>query len=131
MMVRDPLTNWTRGRVTLLGDAAHPTLPFLAQGAAMSIEDGCVLARALEKHRNDLPAGLRAYQATRIERTTRIVLASSANTKRFHNPELADARGAEAYITREWEESRVRDRYEWLFAYEPENVPIAARDEPA
>lgn len=131
MMARDPLTNWTRGRITLLGDAAHPTLPFLAQGAAMSIEDGCVLARALDKHRNDLPAGLRAYQATRIERTTRIVLASSANTKRFHNPELADARGAEAYITREWEESRVRDRYEWLFAYEPENVPIEAPGEPA
>src|SRR5690606_26498327 len=89
MMVRDPLTNWTRDRVTLLGDAAHPTLPFLAQGAAMSIEDGCVLARALEQYRDDLPAGLRAYQATRIERTTRIVLASSANTRRFHNPELA------------------------------------------
>jgi salicylate hydroxylase len=125
MMVRDPLQNWTRGRVSLLGDAAHPTLPFLAQGAAMAIEDGCVLARALDRYRTNLPAGLRAYQATRIDRTTRIVLGSSANTKRFHNPELADARGAEAYIAREWEESKVRGRYEWLFAYEPENTPIA------
>ena len=50
MMVREPLPNWTNGRVTLLGDAAHPTLPFLAQGAAMAIEDGCILARALQAH---------------------------------------------------------------------------------
>lgn len=125
MMVRDPLTNWTRGRVTLLGDAAHPTLPFLAQGACMAIEDGCIVARALDAHPDDIPAALRAYQATRIERTTKIVLGSAANTKRFHNPELADAAGAAAYIAREWEESKVRARYDWLFEYEPENVALA------
>jgi salicylate hydroxylase len=125
MMVRDPLTNWTRGRVTLLGDAAHPTLPFLAQGACMAIEDGMVLARALQAMPDDIPAALRSYQATRIERTTKIVLASAANTKRFHNPELADATGAAAYIAREWEEGKVRARYDWLFAYEPEHVPLA------
>jgi salicylate hydroxylase len=126
MMVREPLTNWTRGRVTLLGDAAHPTLPFLAQGAAMGIEDGCILARALQAHGEDVQSGLLAYQATRIERTTRIVLGSTANAQRFHNPELADAKGAAAYVAREWEEGRVRARYDWLFEYEPENVPLAA-----
>lgn len=126
MMVRDPLANWTNGRVTLLGDAAHPTLPFLAQGAAMAIEDGCVLARAMQACEGDLPAGLLAYQATRLERTTKIVLASAANTKRFHSPELADAEGAAAYIAREWEESKVRARYDWLFSYEPETVPLAS-----
>src|SRR5690606_36679844 len=47
MMVRDPIQNWSNGRVTLLGDAAHPTLPFLAQGAAMAVEDAGVIARAL------------------------------------------------------------------------------------
>ncbi len=126
MMVREPLANWTNGRVTLLGDAAHPTLPFLAQGAAMGIEDACVLARALGQHAGDVPAGLLAYQATRIERTTRIVQGSTANLQRFHNPELAHAEGAAAYVAREWEESKVRARYDWLFEYEPENVPIAA-----
>lgn len=125
MMVRDPLPNWTNDRVTLVGDSAHPTLPFLAQGACMAIEDGCVLARAMAAHRDDIPAGLCSYQATRIERTTRIVLGSAANTKRFHNPELADAEGAAAYIAREWEESKVRSRYDWLFEYEPESVPLA------
>jgi salicylate hydroxylase len=126
MMVRDPLTNWTRGRVTLVGDAAHPTLPFLSQGAAMAIEDGCVLARALVAYGDDVESGLRAYQASRIERTTKIVLGSAANTKRFHSRELADAEGAAAYVAREWEESKVRERYGWLFSYEPENVPLAA-----
>lgn len=126
MMVRDPLDNWTNGRATLLGDAAHPTLPFLAQGAAMAIEDGCVLARAMQAYQGDIPSALLAYQATRLERTTKIVLSSAANTKRFHNPELADAQGAATYIAREWEESKVRERYDWLFSYKPETVPLAA-----
>lgn len=131
MMLRDPLTNWTNHRVTLLGDAAHPTLPFLAQGAAMAIEDGCVLARAIEASPDDIPKALLIYQATRIERTTKIVNGSAENTKRFHNPELATAEGAERYIAREWEQDRVRARYEWLFSYEPENVPLAAPAQPA
>lgn len=126
MMVRDPLDNWTNGRATLLGDAAHPTLPFLAQGAAMAIEDGCVLARAMQAYQDDIPSALLSYQSTRLERTTKIVLSSAANTQRFHNPELADAQGAANYIAREWEESKVRARYEWLFSYKPETVPLAA-----
>jgi salicylate hydroxylase len=126
MMVRDPLDNWTNGRATLLGDAAHPTLPFLAQGAAMAIEDGCVLARAMQAYQDDIPSALLSYQSTRLERTTKIVLSSAANTQRFHNPELADAQGAANYIAREWEESKVRARYDWLFSYKPETVPLAA-----
>lgn len=124
MMIRSPLSNWTNGSVTLLGDAAHPTLPFLAQGAAMAIEDGCVIARALHAHADDPQLALKVYQATRLDRTTRIVDASAANTQRFHNPELADPSGAAAYVAREWEESKVRARYEWLFAYEPETVAL-------
>ena len=125
MMVRDPIQNWSNGRVTLLGDAAHPTLPFLAQGAAMAVEDGCVLARALAAHPDDVPLAWRVYQATRIDRTTRIVQGSAANMGRFHNPDLANSRGASAYVSTEWEESKVRARYEWLFAHEPESTPLA------
>lgn len=125
MMVRDPLTNWTQGRVTLLGDAAHPTLPFLAQGAGMAIEDACVIARALERFADDPAFALQVYQATRIERTTRIVDGSAANTKRFHNPQLADPAAAARYVAEEWQEAKARERYEWLFSYEPENVPLA------
>ncbi len=124
MMTRAPLDNWSAGRVTLLGDAAHPTLPFLAQGAAMAIEDGCVVARAIALGADDIPTALRAYQNARLERTTRIVRGSSENTKRFHSTELADAEGAARYVEREWAEPKVRARYEWLFNYEPENVPL-------
>lgn len=126
MMVRDPLDNWTDGRITLLGDAAHPTLPFLAQGAGMAIEDACVIARALEQHAAEPAHALQVYQATRIERTARIVKSSEANMHRFHNPELANAEGAANYVTKAWEQSSTRDQYGWLFSYEPEAVPLAA-----
>jgi salicylate hydroxylase len=124
MMLRDPLTNWTNGRVTLLGDAAHPTLPFLAQGAAMGIEDARILARALDAHPDDAAYALQVYQSTRIARTTRIVKGSAENTKRFHNRELATPEDAVAYIAREFEEKTVRARYDWLFCYAPESTPL-------
>jgi salicylate hydroxylase len=67
LFVRPPLTQWSKGRVLLLGDAAHPILPFLGLGAALAIEDGVVLARALAAA-HDLPAALSAYHAARLER---------------------------------------------------------------
>lgn len=66
---RDPMPRWSEGRITLLGDAAHPMLPYLSQGAAMAIEDGCVLARLLRSMDADVPAVLRAYERERIPRT--------------------------------------------------------------
>jgi salicylate hydroxylase len=124
LMVRDPMASWSRGNVTLLGDACHPTLPFLAQGAAMALEDGYVLARALDKYRDAPQTALAQYEKARQERTSRIVLGSAANAKRFHNPALADASGAADYVSREWTEERVKDRYEWLFQYDVDTVPL-------
>ncbi|HVU25439.1 MAG TPA: FAD-dependent monooxygenase [Opitutus sp.] len=69
---RPPLTRWSSGRVTLLGDAAHPMLPNLGQGACTAIEDAAFLARAVAQS-PDLPAALAAYEAGRIPRTTRMV----------------------------------------------------------
>lgn len=66
---RDPMPRWSQGRITLLGDAAHPMLPYLSQGAAMAIEDGYVLARNLRTMDADVPAVLRAYERERIPRT--------------------------------------------------------------
>ena len=68
---RPPLKRWSRGRVTLLGDAAHPMLPNLGQGACTAIEDGLVLARSLAAH-GPTPLALRAYEGERIRRTTAI-----------------------------------------------------------
>jgi salicylate hydroxylase len=118
LLGRQPLARWSHGRVTLLGDAAHPTLPTLAQGANMAIEDGMVLARFLAESPNDVVGALERYQQERIGRTTRLVNGALDNVKRFHNPALAEARGAELYVEREWGADVVKQRYDWIFEYD-------------
>jgi salicylate hydroxylase len=80
LCVRDPLPAWSVGRTTLLGDACHPMMPFMAQGAGMAVEDAVVLARMLEGvEREAVPAALKRYEAARRERTTRIQIGSRGN----------------------------------------------------
>ena len=124
LMVREPMTRWSQGHATLLGDACHPTLPFLAQGAGMAIEDGYLLARCLERYADDVPLALQRYEALRLDRTARVVRGSAANATRFHNPQLAHAEGAAAYVDREWSEERVKERYNWLFEYDVDAVEV-------
>jgi salicylate hydroxylase len=124
LMARAPMPRWSRGRATLVGDACHPMLPFLAQGACMALEDAYVLARCLERDRADPTAALARYEAARIARTAKTVHGSNENARRFHNPLLAEARGAQTYVDREFEEARVKERYEWLFVYDATTVPI-------
>src|SRR5690606_29023417 len=111
--------------------ACHPTLPFLAQGAMMAIEDGVVLARCLAASPRDPASAWRRYESLRHERTARIVRGSSDNARRFHNPELAHAEGAAAYVDREWSPEQVSRRYDWLFSYDAaraaEGVDAAVR----
>jgi salicylate hydroxylase len=90
---RDPLPHWTRGRVTLLGDAAHPTMPTLAQGANMAMEDGYVLARLLARHGDDVDAALTAYPAERKPRTDWVTMKSReqfANNRQASPPPFVD-----------------------------------------
>ena len=124
LMARAAMTRWSEGRVTLIGDACHAALPFLAQGAAMAIEDAFVLAAALAAHGEDHATALARYEAARIPRTTRVVDGSAANTRRFHNPRLADDAGAGDYIASEWSEEKIEQRYDWLFTYDALNVDI-------
>jgi salicylate hydroxylase len=81
---RTELPQWSRGRVTLLGDACHPMLPFMAQGAAQSIEDGAALAALLKAMPGDVPRALQRYETLRKPRATRLQEASAANRVRFH-----------------------------------------------
>jgi salicylate hydroxylase len=81
---REPLPVWSRGRVTLLGDAAHPMLPFMAQGAASAIEDAWILSRVLQDGEDDPVAALGEYERFRRPRTARLQLASRSQGESFH-----------------------------------------------
>jgi salicylate hydroxylase len=83
---RDPVPQWTRGRATLLGDAAHPMLPYLGQGACQAIEDGAVLATALSVEAADPVTGLARYERTRRPRASRVVLAARERGRSNHLP---------------------------------------------
>jgi salicylate hydroxylase len=114
---RPPIRDWSTKRVTLLGDAAHPTLPYLAQGAAMAIEDGAVLTRALGMT-DSIAEALQLYQRNRVDRTAKIVLQSSANRELFHLPSEAEIR---ARFSRKDEGD---DRNRWLYSYNPLTVEL-------
>lgn len=124
LLQRSPLQGWISGRVTLLGDACHPTLPFLAQGAIMALEDAIVLSRCLDKAGEDHVSAFVRYEELRMPRTSAIVEGSRANTKRFHNPVLAEHAAAVRYIETEWQPDNVRQRYDWLFEYDAMTVEI-------
>lgn len=124
LMGRDPMPRWSKDRITLLGDACHPTLPFLAQGAVMAIEDAVVLGRCLADASDNIAETLRRYERARIERTSRMVLGARDNTARFHNAELADEIGAQKYLEREWSREPIRDRYDWLYSYDATAVAV-------
>lgn len=125
LLSRPPMTRWSRGRVALLGDACHPMLPFMAQGAVMAIEDGYVLARALAAHA-DHDDAFATYEAARLQRANRCVVAADRNRQLFHNERLADAADAARYVADQWHEDKVRERYDWLFAYDAVNGALPA-----
>ena len=119
---REPLKGWTQGRVTLLGDAAHPTLPTLAQGACMAIEDGIILGRCIDIDET-IEAALKRYEAARLERTTNIVMKSTENARRLQDEQLG-GKDAAAYVDREYKSDDIAKRYDWLFEYNALTVAV-------
>jgi salicylate hydroxylase len=95
---RPPLERWSEGRVTLLGDACHPMLPFMAQGAAQAIEDGAALAACLLQE-SAVPAALRRYEQVRLPRASRIQALSASNKTRFHLPDGPEQRARDEQMT--------------------------------
>ena len=116
---RDPVSQWTYGRTTLLGDAAHPTTQYLAQGAGMAIEDAVTLREALKAHGNDVHQGFDLYQRSRITRTARIVLASREMGRIYH------AKGVERLVRNDLWRGRTPERFydamEWLYGWRVDN----------
>jgi len=110
---------WHRGAAAILGDAAHPTLPFLAQGANMALEDAWVLAAALAGHRETEEA-LAAYQAARRDRCARVVEAASRNARNYHLsfPPLRAAAHAALRLGGRLAPERMLGRFDWLYGHD-------------
>ena len=122
-LVRQPLQRYTYGRAALLGDACHPTLPFLAQGAVMALEDSIVLARCFETY-PEVGDALGAYERARLARDNKMVEGANEMVPRFHNPDYRDPVKADAYINREWSGDSIAARYDWLFTYNCDTAAI-------
>lgn len=106
------------GPVTLIGDAAHPMLPFLAQGAAMAIEDADILARCLASPGADPEPGLRRYEAIRRARVRRVQQEARANSRTYHM--AGPAALARNLAMRLMGGERLRARYDWLYDWRPD-----------
>jgi salicylate hydroxylase len=118
---RAPLDRWSIGRVTLLGDACHPMLPFMAQGAAQAVEDGATLAACLSDAGSDPVGGLRRYERLRMPRTARLQMMSADNKARYHLPDGAaqrerDARMASSPIGMSFESVA------WIYQHDAESL---------
>jgi salicylate hydroxylase len=112
-----PFGSWGKGPVTLLGDAAHPMLPYLAQGAAMAIEDAAVLGNCLARTPDDAAGALRAYERIRIPRTTRTQRAARRNSTAYHMG------GVQAFLRalalRAIGGDRLIRLHDWLYGWTP------------
>jgi len=116
---REPIDRWTYGRATLLGDAAHPTTQYMAQGACMALEDAVTLGEALRVHDNDFARAFDLYQRSRIARTARIVLSSREMGRLYH------AKGVERLVRNDLWRGRSPERFydamEWLYGWNVDN----------
>jgi salicylate hydroxylase len=120
---REPIGQWTFGRATLLGDAAHPTTQYMAQGACMALEDAVTLGEALHVCNRDWTRALDLYQHSRITRTARIVLSGREMGRIYH------ARGVERLVRNDlWKgrsPARFYDAMEWLYGWNVGNCLTA------
>ena len=120
---REPIGQWTFGRATLLGDAAHPTLQYLAQGACMALEDAVTLGEALRVHDGHIEQAFALYQKSRIARTARIVLSAREMGRIFH------AKGVERLVRNDLWKGRTPERFydamEWLYGWRLETCLAA------
>ncbi len=120
---REPIATWVHGRATILGDAAHPTTQYMAQGACMALEDAVTLGEALRVHQNDWTKALALYQKSRVARTARIVLSGREMGRLYH------AKGVERLVRNDLWKGRTPERFydamEWLYGWNVGNCLAA------
>jgi salicylate hydroxylase len=132
---RPPMPRWSVGRVTLLGDASHAMLPFMAQGAAQAIEDGATLAACLGQvrpaaHREDVVAALRRYEQARLPRTSRLQAMSAGNKTRFHLPDGPAQQERDSQFaagSKAWSFNALG----WLYEHDATQPPVDSTHPPA
>ncbi len=112
---REPIAQWTYGRVTLLGDAAHPMTQYMAQGACMALEDAVTLGEALRVHDNDFAKAFDLYQKSRVARAARVVLSAREMGRIYH------AKGVERLVRNDLWRGRSPERFydamAWLYGW--------------
>jgi 3-hydroxybenzoate 6-monooxygenase len=124
---RPPIKNWSKGRVTLLGDAAHPMLQYLAQGACMAIEDAVCLANQIEASGGDYPAAFKKYQELRYLRTARVQIMARVYGEVYHaNNVVREVRNK---VLQEWAAQGGIDM-SWLYGEQPELPHVATMPRP-
>ena len=120
---REPIARWSFGRATLLGDAAHPMLQYLAQGACMALEDAVTLGAAFHAHGGDWIAAFEHYQRSRVARTARVVLSAREMGRIYH------AKGVERLVRNDLWRGRAPERFydalEWLYGWRAERCLVA------
>jgi salicylate hydroxylase len=120
---REPIGQWSHGRATLLGDAAHPMLQYLAQGACMALEDAVTLGEALRVHDHDFARAFAHYQRSRVARTARVVLSAREMGRIYH------AKDVERLVRNDLWKGRTPERFydavEWLYGWRVENCLAA------
>jgi 3-hydroxybenzoate 6-monooxygenase len=116
---REPVGRWSFGRVTLLGDAAHPMLQYLAQGACMALEDAVTLGAALDACRGDIAGAFARYERSRVARTARVVLFTREMGRVYH------AKDVERLVRNDLWRGRTPERHydalEWLYGWRVES----------
>lgn len=116
---REPIARWSFGRATLVGDAAHPMMQYLAQGACMALEDAVTLGEALARAGGDIEAGFALYEKARVARTARVVLMTREMGRLYH------AKGVERLVRNDLWRGRSPERYydavEWLYGWRVES----------
>jgi salicylate hydroxylase len=123
---RDPIPRWTAGRATLLGDAAHPMLPYLGQGACQAMEDGCVLASALAAGEGDVARALERYEQVRRPRASRVVIRSRERGKDNHlvSPWATWRRDVLISLRKRFGSDRTGRNDGWIPAYDPSSPEV-------
>jgi salicylate hydroxylase len=126
LLDRPPLPRWSVGRVTLLGDACHPMLPFMAQGSAQAIKDGATLAAVLAGcDRRHVAEALRDYERLRLPRTSRVQVLATTNKTRFHLPDGPAQRERDAQMA-----SGITDcsksAIAWIYSHDAGAVELAS-----